>query len=180
VVATVKENLKLLDPEIMKSDIKDEVRIAKSALVNAALSLQEGVTVNGKLVFGTIKAIEESNLTAKDKEQLTGLYTKALVAIKDSNKAEIAELEEASYLSRKDYTQARLAIQEKFGKELAKLPGDTLEVIEAISTTIFKQARRTEYAEQANIPDHKSQIQRAWNEARREKTYDMPAYGRGA
>jgi len=180
VAATIKENLKLLNPDVVKSDIRDEINIAKASLVNAALSLQEGVNVNGKPVFGTVKAIEASSLTANDKEQLTGLYTKTLAAIKDGTQAKIAELEEANHTSRKDYTEARLALQQEFGNNLAKLSADTREVVGTISNTIVKQSRRTDYAEQTNIPDHKPQIQRAWKEARRETTYDMPAYGRGA
>ncbi|MBW4660251.1 MAG: hypothetical protein KME15_16370 [Drouetiella hepatica Uher 2000/2452] len=165
--------------EEIKTDIGQDLQLVRNGLVNAALSLQTGeLEINGKPVLGAIRAIEKSNLTQADKQQLTSLYSKELSSIRSETEARISDLHGQDHPSRTDYVQLRSAIQKDFGEQLAKLSADAGEVIGSISSTTVKQGRRLAYAQQDDVPDHKSQIARAWNEARRAETYDMPAYGR--
>ena len=160
-------------------EIQTHVKLVKQGLINAALTLQESddIRINGKAITGCIAAIERSNLTTQDKDQIRGLYVDSLTKLREESKEQIDRLN-SSNLKAHEYAVKRGQVQEEFGASLLKLTGDTREVVGATSSTIYKQQRRA--TDKEALPDHKSQIARAWNEARRATTFDKPSFFRGA
>lgn len=173
------------DLEYLKAELKFPFDLARKGLTNKALDLQNELNIGEAVQLGTAKIIEKAPV---HKAYIGKLYKEALGEITQSISADVQALDashQQGSMSRENYIEKRIEIQEQFASSISKLRADVSEVVEGLTHRVegnrlkFEQAARgKEYSEQDGRSfepgDYQRFIDTAWIAARSRQTYDIP------